>query len=308
MNVFDHARTKLTIYYLAIIMAISLFFSVIIYQGATSELARIENRQKAIRPNPMFVIAPEIVEETKSRIFFSLLTLNLIILGVSGLSGYFLSGKTLEPISKMIDEQKNFVSNASHELRTPLSSLKTEIEVFLREKKVNLKDAKTLINSNLDDVNNMVKLSNYLLRLNKFQNGMSDIKFEKVGLSEVCKKAIGKNNVNLTEDQSIVKGNFDSLVELVTILIENAIKYGNGKPVEVSVLKKQIVIKDHGIGISSGDLPHIFERFYRGNKARGKDGYGLGLSIAKQIVELHNAEIKVKSKLGIGSTFKVIFS
>lgn len=303
---FTEARIKLTIYYLAIIMVISLFFSAIIYQGATFELSRIENRQRIMRPNPAFVIDPDIIRETKYRIFISLLTLNAIILVGSGLSGYFLAGKTLDPIQEMMDEQKEFVSNASHELRTPLASLKSQIEVALRSKKLNIKELKELLQSNLDDVNNMTKLSNYLLKLNRQQNTKNE--FKKVDLTQVVNEVVAKRDVKLNLSKAEIMGDRDSLKELANILIDNAIKYGEGKEVSVSLRNKILKITDHGIGISKEDLPHVFDRFFRGDKARSHDGYGLGLSIAKQIADNHNAKIRVESKLGVGTTFKVIFS
>ena len=306
---FTKARTKLTLYYLGIIMTISLFFSFIIYQGATIELTRIENMQRIRRPNSAFLIDPDLITETKSRIFLSLLTLNAFILCVSGVSGYFLSGKTLKPISEMMEEQKEFISNASHELRTPLSSLKTEIEVALRDKELKLKTAKDLIKSNLEEVDKMTQLSNYLLELNKFQNRSGNLKFSKVNLADIVKETAGKNKVKFNLEKVIINGDKDSLTELSRILIDNAIKYSDGKDVEIVTRKPGILeVKDKGIGISEKDLPHIFDRFYRGDKAMGKDGYGLGLSIAKQIVDQHSAKIKVESKLSKGSTFKVIFS
>lgn len=305
-SMFKEVRIKLTLYYLVIIMAISLFFSAIIYQGATFELSRIENRQRIVRPNPAFMIDPDIIVETKYRIFISLLTLNGIILLGSGLSGYFLAGKTLKPIQNMMDEQKEFISNASHELRTPLASLKSQIEVALRSKKISFRDTKELLQSNLDDVNNMTKLSNYLLKLNKQQN--AKFEFKKVNLTEIISDVAAKKNIKLSLVQTDVMGDRDSLKELVSILIDNAIKYGEGKEVSVSLSNKTLKITDHGIGIHEKDLPHIFDRFFRGDKARSHDGYGLGLSIAKQIADNHKVRIKVKSKLGFGTTFKVIFS
>ncbi len=318
MNIFISARTRLTIYYLAIIMAISLFFSLIIYQGATFELRRIENMQKIRRPNPAFLIDPDIVRETKTRIFFTLLTINAFILGVSGVSGYFLSGKTLEPISRMVEDQKDFISNASHELRTPLSALKTQIEVALRDSKMTLAESKKLLKSNLDDVNSMTQLSNYLLKLNRFQSGNNKLDFKRCNLATIVKKVVqnnsqiiskGGNKVEKNLENVFVHGNEESLSELVSILLDNAIKYGEGKNIKISVKKPRVFeISDNGLGIAANDLPHIFDRFYRGDKSRGKDGYGLGLSIAKQIAENHGAKIKVISKENKGTSFKVIFS
>lgn len=287
-------------------MLISMFFSLIIYRGATLELTRIEKNQMMRRPNSVYLIDPDIIVETKSRIFFSLLTLNTIILVFSGISGYFLAGKTLNPIQKMMDEQKEFVSNASHELRTPLASLKSQIEVALRSKKISELEFRELLQSNLDDVNNMANLSNYLLKLNKYQT--KKIEFKKCDLSMIVKEVVGKKDIKINLVKTIVNGDRDSLKELVNILVDNAIKYGNGKEISISLKNKTLKIVDNGMGISKEDLPHIFDRFFRGDKARSHDGYGLGLSIAKQIAENHNAKIKVESKLGAGTTFKVIFS
>lgn len=287
-------------------MIISIFFSAIIYQGATFELTRIENRQRMAKPNPTFMIDPEIIEESKTRIILSLLALNGFILVVSGVSGYFLASKTLDPIAKMVDEQKEFVSNASHELRTPLAALKSQIEVSLRSKNIFTKETRELLQSNLEDVNSMIRLSNYLLKLNKQQNSKNNLK--KVDLAQIVKKAVGKKKVKLNLTKSIINGDEDSLIELVNVLVDNAVKYGQGKEISVSLKNKKLVVTDNGMGISGNDLPHIFDRFYRGDKARSHDGYGLGLSIAKQIANNHNAKIKVESKLGVGTTFKVIFS
>lgn len=295
---FTEARIKLTIWYSLIIMIISVFFSLIIYHGSTAELNRIEMFE---RHNS------QILDEIRDRIGIRLFYLNLIILGLSGTAGYFLAGKTLDPIGKMVLEQKEFISNASHELRTPLTSIKTEIEVGLRDKNLNLISAKELLKSNLEDVNTMTKLSNYLLKLSRleFQNEMP---MTKVDLKDIAISAIGKLYVKTDLEKSVVIGNADSLKELVSILVDNAIKYGKGKSVEVKVFDHTIIVKDHGIGISESDLPHIFDRFYRGGMTRGKDGYGLGLSIAKSIVEIHKGKIEVTSKVDDGTTFKVILS
>lgn len=307
---FKEARIKLTLYYLVIIMVINVFFSLIIYRGATTELRRIESLQHIRRPTPFNIaIEPEIVEETKRRIAYSLVSLNMFILGIAGVGSYFLAGKTLAPIKKNLDDQKDFVSNASHELRTPLTSLKTEIEVGLRDKKMTLTEAKRLLVSNLEEVNKMQRLSNYLLVLNRYQSRNGNIIFTNVDLKKIALTAIGKNKVKADLKRSFVNGNEDSLIELVKILLDNAFKYsGKNTKVEVVVEEKTLEVKDSGVGISLEDLPKIFDRFYRGDKSRSKDGYGLGLSIAKQIADIHGAKLTVESKPGKGSSFKVLFS
>jgi signal transduction histidine kinase len=292
-------------------MAISIFFSLIIYKGATFELQRIETNQAQRRPvmGAPPILDPEVIDETKRRIALSLFATNIVILGLSATAGYFLAGKTLEPIKKNIEEQKEFIGNASHELRTPQTALKTEIEVGLRDEKLTLAVAKRILVSNLEEVNKMQKLSDYLLKLNRFETGKKVFEMSKVDLKKVAIKAIGKRNVKRDLKKSLVVGNEDALSELVGILLDNAFKYSpKNKNVSVKVKDKQIEVSDRGIGIPKNDLPYIFDRFYRSDKSRTQDGYGLGLSIAKQIADLHGAKIKVESKLGVGSTFKVIFS
>ena len=261
----------------------------------------------------------ETVEAARLRIISVLGLINLSILVISGLGGYFLAGLTLDPISKMVRDQKEFVSNASHELRTPLTSLKTEIEVALRDKKLGISEAKELLKSNLEDVDSMQRLSNYLLKLNSYENSEVALPTREVDLSEIVQKVIDlsettaiRNKIKITAklQKTIVKGNSEALSELTKILIENAIKYsGESKNIEVKTKNGGILeVKDFGIGISQEDLPHIFERLYRGDSSRSKektDGYGLGLSIAKSIVDKMSGKIKVASVVGKGSTFTI---
>jgi len=315
---FKEARIKLTTWYLLIIMIVSLSFSGVIYTGINRELRRIEDFQRVRIQRVMGDV--DAIAEARARIIVTLAFINLCILVFSGLGGYFLAGVTLDPIAEMVEKQKEFVSNASHELRTPLTALMTEIEVALRDKKITLPEAKRLLGSNLEEVKKMNDLSNYLLKLNKFQDGKSTTKFIKVDLKTVVINVMEKldpiarsKNIKLVPKLApfSVSGDEDTLAELVTILVENAIKYSpSGKVVDLIIKNRSLVVKDQGIGISKEDLPHIFERFYRADSSRNKaksEGYGLGLSIAKSIVELHNASIKVESKVGVGSTFTIIF-
>jgi len=315
---FKEARIKLTLWYLLIIMAISLSFSGVIYFGVNNELTRIENFQRVriqgiIRGFPIPIEASpnsdiDTINESRLRIILTLSFINLSILALAGIGGYFLAGITLDPISRMFDDQKSFVSNASHELRTPLTALKTEIEVALRDKKLSLSEAKELLASNLEDVNKMTRLSNYLLKLNKFDNVENKLEFKKVDLAIAVKKAIGKDKIETNLRSTTVLGDEDSLIELVLILVDNAKKYSKNKTdIKISTKDNTLTVEDNGVGISKEDLPHVFDRFYRGDKARETEGYGLGLSIAKSIVDLHNANINVESKIGKGTTFTVTF-
>lgn len=324
----------MTAWYLLIIMLISGSFSVVMYNLHSHELDRVEQAHRA-RQNQFFIlrsdvppqsmprhiiINADIIEEAKNRLKTMLILINLGILGTSSVVGYFLAGRTLKPIQTMVDEQNRFITDASHELRTPITSLRTEIEVNLRDKKVS-KDARKLLESNLEDVKNLQMLSDNLIKLTQYQN-TARTAFTSVALKDVIDDACQKvanlaKHKKITIENSVreyaLVANKQSLTEAFVILLDNAIKYSpnnasvivGSKPMGQSVV---VVIKDEGIGIDKEDIPHLFDRFYRADTSRTKkdvEGFGLGLSIAKQIIDNHHGTISVKSTVGKGSTFSI---
>ena len=174
---FQKARIKLTAWYLLIIMLVSILFSVVIYSGINRELGRFERShviifrdERLVPPNPpppvdITKIDTQGLTAARTRLTLTLIFINIGIFWIAGLAGYFLAGRTLRPIKEMVDEQNRFITDASHELRTPLTSLKTSIEVNLRNKNMTLAQAKELIKSNLEDVEYLQTLSDGLIRL-----------------------------------------------------------------------------------------------------------------------------------------------
>jgi signal transduction histidine kinase len=319
-----------------IVALVSGAFSGFIYKTVTAALERsfeaAEIRLRAQSDNPFFAVLPphrpfvtllsDELEEAKKEVALRLLAIDGIIVLISGIAGYFLADKTLQPIELAVNDQKRFVSDASHELRTPLTSIKSEIEVALRDKNLKLSDAKALVKSNLEEVDKMQKLTNYLLSLNRYESGSVRLTKEKADLSAIVEKVIEKYQKQASKKGLKIQSelfptnayvNSTSIEELISILIDNAIKYTSKGKVEILVVRRgkhaAIEISDTGIGIKAGELPYIFSRFYRGDSSRSKrqiDGYGLGLSIAHSIVSLNGGDIKVKSAVGKGSTFKII--
>jgi signal transduction histidine kinase len=222
----------------------------------------------------------------------------------------------------MLDEQNRFISDASHELKTPLTSLKTAFEVHLRNNRRTLKEADTVIEESIGEVNKLQHLSESLLHLAKYQHQPNQSAFEKTSLAQILTTAVHKVKPQSDEKQIKVtmkvakisiQGLKYELTDLFVLLLDNAIKYSSptgtitvtGERLDGTV---RVAIEDEGMGISERDLPHVFDRFYRADQARSKhqtDGYGLGLAIAKRIVELHQGRISVQSQAGEGSTFTV---
>jgi two-component system sensor histidine kinase CiaH len=329
---FERARLKLTAWYLLIIMVISLSFSGFIYWSVSVEFQRrldsierrLDLRGLGMRPpTGQELILIHELEEARLRILFVLLYTNGVILVFSAGAGYFLAGKTLRPIENAMDEQKRFVADASHELKTPLTAMQTSVEVALRDKKINLKEVKKVLKDSLNDINDLKDLTNGLLMLARLQQNEKSMKMEKVSLMEMAKNAVKKvrplakkKHIKLSQKTAsiFVKGDKDSIEKLMVILLENAIKYTPRKGMVILKVFKEtrnavISVKDTGVGRPREDLPRIFERFYRADHSRskgGSDGFGLGLSIAKKIAEMHHGKIGVKSELGKGSTFRVL--
>lgn len=351
---FESARIKLTIWYTLILLGVSAVFSLGVYRITTTELAR-NMRVQAFRMMPRYQQDkllnehPELADlllksesslfhwrptigigldeplylEGKRRIALQLILINTGIAMAAAALSYLLSGRTLEPIALVMEEQKRFVADASHELRTPLTSLKTEIEVSLRDKKLKLLDAKKLLESNLEEVDKMQHLSNYLLSLSKYQSSTMQLPFDSVNLKEVAEKTIRKlegkaaeKHIGITKglQDALIQGNAMSLGELISILVDNAIKYSHEKStitVKTYIKNRHAIleVQDNGIGIKPSDIPYIFNRFYRADLSRSKtkiEGYGLGLAIAKSIVDLHHGTIEVTSKIGEGTVFRVV--
>lgn len=319
---FHFARLKLTAWYLLMIMLVSIFFSIVIYANVDRELTRLERIQEEsrARAEEYFGYAPParvttiiestFINEARNRLLWDLAILNACIFLASGWVGYFLAGRTLLPIKLMIDVQSRFLGDASHELKTPLTAIRTENEIYLRSHKKTLRKSDEIVKSNLEEVVRLQHLTDSILELSKLEKIGHKLPFEKFDIMSVISESVeslskiaSSRRVRLLVKarKTEISGNKKSIKELINILLDNAIKYSpqNSKVVIKGMKKNNFAIlkvEDQGIGISTNDQKHIFERFFRADKSRsGSTGYGLGLSIAKEIVDIHKGTIKVKS-------------
>ena len=330
---FTSARIVLTSWYILILAIICISFSFVVFFLSTRDIIHLETRHRSRQETQyqkyigiqacqtqFFPSADsQLILDWESQLKRRLITMNLIILTIAGVAAFFLATQTLKPIQHMLYRQQRFISDVSHELKTPITAMKTEIEVNLRDEHLNGAQSKEVLKSVLEEVKKLESLTNTLLTLDYHNTQTVDAI---VSINQIVDQALKKVQVlahkkqitlstKLTDAQTV--GSFDRLVELLVILLDNAIKYSetDSEVLLTTTAKKdtvEIQVVDQGVGIKDDELAHVFDRFIRGDKSRSKvssKGFGLGLSIAQSIVEQHNGTITVKSKVGKGSLFIV---
>lgn len=327
---FNTPRHRLALTYLAIIMVLSLSFSVVFYHetsraagsGFRRQVVQLRDNLYFARPGVVERIREDGIDRFNENIIIRLVLMNMLMLVAGGYLSYYLAKKSLEPLEEAMTRQGRFTSDAAHELRTPLTVMKTEVEVLLRSKKLTVAEARSVLTSNLEEIGKLETLTEALLRLSKSEQAGNKVR-KKVHITDVL-SAAAERVAATAEEKGItfdvppkssesILGDRDQLVELFVVLFDNAVKYGTKKTtvtVQAMHAPDRIVVsvEDKGIGIDKKDLPHIFERFYRADTSRTKNtasGYGLGLSVAEAIVKNHGGTIEAASTPGRGTTFTV---
>lgn len=243
-----------------------------------------------------------------------------LVMSIGG--GYWLAGRALRPIKTAMDQQQEFVADASHELRTPLSLIRANAEILERA-------ADKPVSANMESVQDIISQSDRLaslvsqmLTLARSDTGEAATDMRPVDLAALARDTAREMRLLATEGgitlenysrgPAIVEGDELRLRELLAILIDNSLKYSDaGSRVDVRATtgngKAVIEVTDNGRGIPEEALPKIFERFYRVDRARSRElgGAGLGLAIAKWIVDTHKGTIRIESEVGRGTTVTV---
>ncbi len=245
----------------------------------------------------------------------------VVTLGVTAVITNYITNRSIKPVKESYEKQKEFVANASHELKTPLTVINTNIDVLLSSK--TYKDNKWL-HYIKNESNRMNKLTQDLLYLAKTGENQSILKTTFNASNDVESLLLGlealayEKNITLDyniEENCMIKFNQEQFTQVIMILLDNAIKYTPEKGTITLNLAKQnkqtiISIRNSGEGIKQEDIDNLFERFYKVDKSRQNksesNSFGLGLSIAKAILDNHKAVIKVTSELEEYTQFKVI--
>ena len=223
-------------------------------------------------------------------------------------------------------ERRLFVSNVSHELRTPLTSVKSYLEA-LDEGALSEPVAPDFIKVSLDETNRMMRMVTDLLHLSRIDNATSHLDVELINFTAFITFILNRFDKIRAQDQEKkyelvrdypitsvwIEIDTDKMTQVIDNILNNAIKYspdGGKITVSMKTTDDQMIlsISDQGLGIPKEDLPKIFDRFYRVDKARSRaqGGTGLGLAIAKEIIKQHNGFIWAKSEYGKGSTFTIV--
>ncbi len=244
----------------------------------------------------------------------------LTMLACYGISRY-ISRLAVRPVEQAMDREKQFVADVSHDLKTPLAVMQACHHILMENPNQTVADAQAWLDRSGAAMQNMKSLIDDMLTLSAMETAQRLPRRENVNLSAIATKAALQMEV-MAYDRSIeletdvqdgvsTIGDADALLRIVSGLIENALKYepqnGRVRVALVSRSRKAILtVQNFGAVIAPEDLPHVFERFYRSDKARtAQQGHGLGLAIIQRTVELMNGKIEVASAPETGTVFTV---
>ena len=253
---------------------------------------------------------------------YSFIFVGLIMLVIIFFMNRFFANRYIAPVKEAFIKQKQFIADASHELKTPLAVISTNTDVLLSNREDTISTQSRWIHHIKEQTDRMKELTNHLLYLTEIDHTGSHILYVPFSLSETVESTvltmeavIFEKNISLhydIEPDLTIYGNKEQMKQVVMILLDNAIKYTDYKGFITLHLQKQnqhtvLSITNTGDGIPPKHIDRIFDRFYRTDASRSREhgGYGLGLAIAKSIVEQHNGKIYAKSTLNKSTTFYI---
>ncbi len=218
---------------------------------------------------------------------------------------------SMSALDASVHAQRQLVADASHELRTPVTSLRTNIEILKQESNMPVEERQRMLDDVVEQIEELTLLMNDLIELGRGEQPRSGS--EDVRLDLVVEEAIERARRHSPDtpfdvelDQVVLTGEPGRLARAINNLLDNAVNYSPpGSPVEIAVHDEELTVRDHGPGISAADLPHVFDRFYRGAEARGRPGSGLGLAIVRQVAEQHGGRVSAEVAPGGGALMRL---
>jgi two-component system, OmpR family, sensor histidine kinase MprB len=208
--------------------------------------------------------------------------------------------RSMRALDASVHAQRQLVADASHELRTPVTSLRTNIEILKQERGMGPDERQRMLDDVVEQIEELTLLMNDLIELARGEQpraGTEDVRLDLVVEEAVdrARRHSPDTPFHVELDPVVLTGAPGRLGRAVNNLIDNAVNYSpGGSPVQIALHGDQLTVRDHGPGISSADLPHVFDRFYRGVEARGRPGSGLGLAIVRQVAEQHGGSVSAE--------------
>lgn len=222
---------------------------------------------------------------------------------------------------KAVETRDLFISMASHELKTPLTTINVYAQLIQKKLSIGNKFEPRWIDTILKEIKRLTNLISELLQVDQIKTGKLNYDWQECDLTEIVERSVRDFKLSHTKHKVIYEnsesnnifiiGDVDKLLQVITNLMNNSAKFAKENTAITVSLKKnlqtvELCVKDQGKGIHKKDIPHIFEGFYRGSEDTN-EGMGLGLFLAKKIIEKHNGEVKVKSKVNQGTSFIIKF-
>jgi two-component system, OmpR family, sensor histidine kinase MprB len=219
--------------------------------------------------------------------------------------------QSMSALDASVHAQRQLVADASHELRTPVTSLRTNIEILQQAQAMEPAERQRLLGDVVEQIEELTLLMNDLIDLARGEEPHASA--EEMRLDHVIDEVVegARRHAPATPLQAeleptIIAGVPARLERAVSNLIDNAVKYSPpGQPVEIRLHAGELTVRDHGPGIPLEDLPHVFDRFYRGAEARGRPGSGLGLAIVRQVADQHGASVAAERAPGGGTLMRL---
>jgi two-component system, OmpR family, sensor histidine kinase MprB len=219
--------------------------------------------------------------------------------------------RSMSALDASVHAQRQLVADASHELRTPVTSLRTNIELLQRADDIDPGDRQRLLGDVVEQIEELTLLMNDLIELARGDQPVAEA--EDVRLDALVGDVVDRARrhapdaeFELSLQPTLVAAVPARLERAIANLIDNAIKYSpSHEPVEIALCDGELTVRDHGPGISAADLPHVFDRFYRGAEARGRPGSGLGLAIVRQVVEQQGGRVSAERAADHGTLMRV---
>jgi two-component system sensor histidine kinase MprB len=219
---------------------------------------------------------------------------------------------TLDALERSVEAQRHLIADASHELRTPIASLRANIQIIQDAERLPPEDRASLRQDILDELDELTSLVSDVVELAR--GAKSEVASDDVRVDQIVRDAVertrrrGELKFEVNLEPTLVSGEADRINRAVSNLLDNARKWSPAEGlIEVTLKDGVLAVRDHGPGFQASDLPHVFERFYRADRARKLPGSGLGLAIVRQAAEAHDGYVRAENAPGGGALMTVCF-